>query len=236
MAKRKTKKKAVVKKTPEKKAALPVLLGPEHDLNKFCAREAGAYALNDVVFRSSTRNVEASDRRILIRVPVRSCKKDEFPSTPGQKASPDADAQFPGTAIADAMKHVSKATAKLKPILGCALLTQDASGAVLSVTDTSNSVDARHTATGSWPDTSEVLESDKGQDAIRSFTVNAILLKRVVDHAVKHGQTIYHDSSEEVRLRFHLFKDQCKAVEFAFTLEANSECEVTGGIMPVVGE
>lgn len=205
-------------------AATARLIDAANDISAFASKDEKRYALNGI--HCADRFTEATDGRILMRVPYVPIEASEFPqcSTP-QTFTPGV--IVPTRPYVEALKNAGR-NSNL-PVLNTVKLSDN--GAPGKVMLTAHDLDneriiAARTVEGTYPDTDQVWP-DKDRK-VQAIELSAELLKVLADYAIRHGRE--HGSSwkyHTVRLEI---VDELSPVTFAVNLPDGRKAE--GVMMP----
>jgi len=220
-----------------------IVLGPEHDLEKFASPDAQRYALNAVHIDPVHDVAEATDGKILVRVPLRHSNGTPFPRTPGAAGPVDKPVLVPAKFLAEALRQGPKTAKSLRkwngedPLYANTVrvtLSEKPLAVVLSRTNLEEHQDrsvAPHE--GKFPDVEDVFPG-RTRKPVAQFRLAAGLLKTLADYAAKHSTDEYRS------IEFSVYapdedgpsKGLAHPVEWRFGF--NAERPVVGLVMPVV--
>lgn len=199
---------------------MSILLTKHHDVSDFASKDASRYIINSVHYNSAKQLVEATDGRVVIRVPV--TVSDEFPPVKGQVENPPVDCIIP---IAPFKKGLGNAKAtKHLPILGYSRI--DANG---KVTLTTTDLDTEQAVTckpieGNYPNIDQVMPA---KEPTLTIAIGAAVLSKIADYAAKHST----DGDKTIVFQF---SDKLSVFGFSINVEdVNGKAKATGAAMPI---
>lgn len=223
-----------VQSDPETSAPVPpakplaVLLGKHHDITPFASSDGSRYVLNSVHYYREKSVLEATDGRVLIRVPMSSEQEPgEFPARAAHDTAPmdciiplapfkKAIANIPNGGTLPALKQARLDAAPVK------FKGADRVECVITSTDLETEQAVRAlTIEGAYPNTDKVIPTEEPKFSV---TLAPEILLRLATYAQKHGREDYKG------IRFD-FTDEMAPVRFKFRLEAGTEA--SGVLMPM---
>ena len=201
-----------------------VVLGQQHDVTSFCGKGLGE-SFESVRYHAEDHVIEATDKMLLIRVPVVD-EGDEYPEPPDGVTVPKGDVMIPAKLLSDALKRAPVRT--LQPILnravqlGCRVKDQ-----VCLVSTDLNRTSEMHEKIpeGVLPDFKGIFPTDA---AVFTVKFRADLLSTLAKYAMKHG-----DEEKKTVITFKVHQGK-QGTEFLVPLMAGGNAN--GIIMPVVKE
>ncbi len=208
---------------PEASATQPqriVLLGKEHDITAFASNDPSRLVLNGVHYNEKAQCLEATNGRMLIRVPVTVDQGDDFPPLSGERL-PAKDCIIPLAPFKKALSSIPNGGTL--PILRHVVLSGSA-GDKLRLT--TNDLDTEQNAVtkridGTYPDTEQVIPTAPAKFAI---SLDPSLLQTVAAYFAKHCG----EKTNSVRLEF---TDELSPVRFTGTLASGKKAFVI--LMPM---
>lgn len=197
-----------IKPTPQPKAAL---LGRIHDITAFASEDKSRHIITGLHYVPEKGFLEATNGRILIRVPV-TAPPDDFPSVADKGTA--AEVNIPVAQFKKALGNIPK-NGPLAILRHLRLSVQGIPGmqkAVMTTTDldTEQVVSAKGIE-GEYPKTEQVIPTEPPKFSI---SLNPLVLEPIIDYAKKHsfpeggGGSIRFDFTESMEaVRFEI---QCK--------------------------
>lgn len=185
-----------------------ILLNKSHDVTEFASTDASRYVINGVHYNKAKGCVEATNGRILIRVPV--VESDgEFPDVKTALPEEPVDCIIPRDAYLKALRNIPKSNL---PILESVKL--DANGKITLTTfdlDTEQAVTCKPVE-GTYPNVDQVIPTE---EPTMKIAIAGGLLKTIAAYALKHGvddnQTVQFeiiDSTSPVTFKIAVDKDR----------------------------
>ncbi len=206
--------------TPEAPATQRVvLLGKEHDITAFASNDPSRYVINSVHYNEKAQCLEATNGRMLIRVPVQ-VDESEYPTLSGEHIPPQ-DCIIPLAPFKKALSSIPNG-GTLEILRHVAL--SGSAGDKLRLT--TNDLDTEQNAVtkrieGNYPKTEQVIPTDPPKFAI---SLDPSLLQTVAAYFAKHCG----EKTHSVRLEF---TDELAAVRFTGTLASGKKAFVI--LMPM---
>ena len=197
-----------------------ILLGKEHDITGFASDDPSRYILQSVHYRPQDKLIEATNGRVLVRVPV--IESEEFPPVKGQTEDPPVEATIPVAPFQKALKNIPKTN--------LAILEHFKLESNGSITFRTTDLDVEQAVVcrpieGQYPKTDQVWPEQKDYPVV--FALAGIQLKKVVEYACKHGLT------DDCTIKFSV-KDELTPVLFSIAIKSNGEpAEAKGVLMPM---
>lgn len=200
-----------------------ILLAKHHDITPFVSTDESRYALNGVHYHKEKKVLEATDGRIIIRVPVEQDGDDAlFPPVPTPLTDPE-DCIIPTGPFKKALVNIPNGSSL--PILKHARLDTTKDGdkitAIMTTTDVdTNQAVSSKTIEGRFPHCDHVFPTEAPKFSI---TLAPEILVRLAAYANKFAK-------EKSGIRFD-FLSETEAVRFSFTLENGQVA--SGVLMPM---
>lgn len=205
-----------------------ILLGKEHDVTPFCSTDESRYVLTGARFDPKKKVIEATDGRVLIRVPVYE-SDGEFPTTKTPANGSPKECIIPAQQLRKALSNVT--TKSRLPILRHARLDVD-DKVTLTTTDlnTEQAVTCKPIE-GTFPDTDKVFPTVPPVFTIR---LDSKLLEKVVAYADKQG-AVSASNGKALKLLFYPPKNNMQSPAM-FEVEVAGGRKACGLIMPLVAD
>lgn len=173
---------AVTPKTTPSETGIP-LLGKCHDITAFASTDPGRWPINGVHYHAEKHAIEATDGRVLIRVPVP--VSDDFPPL-GENRHAAPDCIIPPAPFKKALANVPR-KATLPVLQNVALNANGKPGRVILTTndlDTQTDLDTKP-LDANFPNCDQAIPEEK---PTFSITIAGNILARIADYAIKHGR------------------------------------------------
>lgn len=205
------------KATVHPNAGKPCLLARYHDLSAFTSKDAARYVIQGVHLDVQRRFVEATDGRMLVRVPVTE-HVDEFPAVTDKRETCES-AIVPVAALKKALANVpARTTLPVLAHVRFSAATANGDGAP-KATMTATDLDAEHSVTTrtveeKYPDTDVVIPNEFPK---LSIALASGLLKRLCEYADKHGAEC-GGNVDGTTIRFELV-DELSPVRVSFDVK-----------------
>lgn len=201
-----------------------ILLGKHHDLTSFASTDASRYVIQSVHYHAGHKLLEATNGRILIRVPVEEREAADFP-VKGPQAMP-ADCIIPLPAFKKAIGNIPNGGSL--PSIQRARLDAAKDGenikVILSTTDLESEQAIKAKAVeGQYPNCDMVIPTEPAKLTI---ALGSELLLTLATYAKKHGK---ETGSGGPAVTFE-FRDGTDPVRFSVQLEGS---KATGVLMPM---
>lgn len=172
----------------------PVLIDQKNDITPFASTDSSRLILNGVHFAPDY--TEATDGRVMIRVPYSSIDSQEFPQCPGPVELE------PVTVPTDKFKKALSNRGKSKlPVLNSVKVAGDVKSVTMTATDSDVSFQAT-TCKGidlTWPNTDQVWPKEEAKIEI---CLSSELLGKICDYAQKHGTGSRKDHATGIKFSF----------------------------------
>lgn len=168
--------------------ATGILLKKHHDITMFASNDGARYAISGVHYHPVKKFMEATNGRILIRVPVVEEFNNEFPPVKGAGVGLPEECQIPPAALKKALANIP--TKHNLPILECARLdTVKNEHGVIKATITATDLDDEQAVTSKsidaqYPNTEQVVPKDPPKFKI---CLAPKYVKLIAEYAVKHA-------------------------------------------------
>jgi DNA polymerase III sliding clamp (beta) subunit (PCNA family) len=213
--------------TPVKDPALGVMLRKYHDITSFASTDESRWILNSVHYHAKKGVLEATDGRMLIRVPVETeMDAGDLPVKPAFATAP-VDCVIPGKPFAKALGNIPNGTSldkiKRARLDAAPAKVKGADGVecVLTTTDLDTEQAMRVAGIeGDYPNVDSVIPTEKPK---LSISIAPEILLRLATYANKHGKANHG-------IRFD-FVDAIGGIRFSFPLEAGTTA--SGVLMPM---
>ena len=170
-----------------------ILLGREHDITPFASADEQRYVLQGAHYYAERQLLEATDGRMLIRVPVRIDAESAFPAI-GDDKHLAKDCIIPSGVLKKTLASIPKSSL---PILNHVVLSSNGAEntAILTTCDLDVQNDARtRCIEGTYPTCDAVMPTDAPS---LSITLDAERLGRICDYAKRHSTGTHNDLTLE---------------------------------------
>lgn len=197
------------------------LLDKANDVSAFAGTDPARRVITGVY--ANGKGVEASDGRVLIRVPYVQIDASEFPDAGGTLAKDRKAAIIPTKALQEALQSTPKRVTL--PILACVRLATAGEKIQLATTDleTSRVIEATPIE-GNFPDVRQCIPESP---ATLTIAFAADVLKRIADYALKHGA---ETGNAGPTVKFELIASTDAA---RFSIQLKDQRVAEGVLMPV---
>lgn len=212
-------------KAPEPLPHTPILIGRHHDISSFASTDETRYVLGGIHYNPQGRFIEATNGRILIRVPVRVHNpEDGFPMTTAGHSVTD-ECIIPTDQFKEGLKLIPK-KGKIA-IMKYAKVTANGDNKAVIVSSTLDGEKAVTTKVidGQFPNTEHVIPKEPAKFKI---CLAPQYLKLIADYANTHG----HTKKSGITLEFD---DELSPCRFSFFLDdpIGDDVKAYGVLMPM---
>jgi hypothetical protein len=222
----------------EKPKSTAVLIGKQHDITPFCSSDATRYVLRGAHYNKAGKYLEATDGKVLVRVPVCTSAVEEFPSTSAGGNDLDDDIIIPEETLRKALNNIPKGMNieclnYAKVSTAPAKLTPSIKQVTFVTTDLENeqSVSGK-CIEGQFPKTDVIWPKEKPKFKV---ALASEILQRIAAYATKVGKN-GNKPGDPVAITFSFYDtDGLSPVGFSFPVK-NGLCDgdkVEGIAMPM---
>jgi len=193
--------------------ATNILLGKHHDITAFASKDANRYAIQSVHYHHDKKLVEATDGRVMIRVPVVEDKDGVFP--PVSVNGEAKDCIIPIAPFKKALGNVQKSNLPICEHLRLSVSEKAGTPGLINLCttdlDTEQNVTTRP-IDAQYPNVDQVLPTEETKF---SYCLSAKILKQIAEYAERNGHAA---NGTDIPVKFE-FTEELRGVKFSVMLD-----------------
>jgi len=191
-----------------------ILLGKHHDITAFASKDAARLTLNGVHYHHDKKLVEATDGRVMIRVPVVEDKDGEFPSVSVNGEAKDC--IIPIAPFKKALGNVKKSSLPICEHLRLSVIEKSGTPELIINLCTTDLDTEQNVATrpidAKYPNVDQVLPTEETKF---SYCLSAKILKQIAEYAERNGHAT---NGTDIPVKFE-FTEELLGVKFSVMLD-----------------